>query len=64
MFRVFTTIIMCFNVLSGIYANISPFYYYSKVTVATRSSLYPDQMVDQQLERTSTALNVSGDHVS
>ncbi len=58
-----------------IYANISLFLFYSKVTVATRSgpypakmitavnrsSPYPDQMVDQHLETTSTALNVSGD---
>ncbi len=44
-----------------IYANISLFLSYSEVTVATRSSLYPDQMVDQHLETTSTALNVSGD---
>ncbi len=44
-----------------IYANISLFLSYSEVTVATRSSPYPDQMVDQHLETTSTALNVSGD---
>ncbi len=56
-----------------IYAKISLFISYSEVTVATRSgpypaqmtvnrsSLYPDQMVDQHLERTSTALNISGD---
>ncbi len=58
-----------------IYANISLILSYSEVTVATqsdpylaqmvtavtRSSLYPDQMVDQHLETTSTALNVSGD---
>ncbi len=58
-----------------IYANISLLLSYSKVTVATqsdpypaqmitavnRSSPYPDQMVDHHLERTSTALNVSGD---
>ncbi len=58
-----------------IYANISLFLSYSKVTVATRSgpypaqmitavtrsSLCPDQMVDQRLETTSTSLNVSGD---
>ncbi len=51
------------------------FFYYSEVTVATRSgpypaqmitavtrsSPYPDQMVDHHLETTSTALNVSGD---
>ncbi len=30
---------------NGIYANISLFLSYSEVTVATRSSLYPDQMV-------------------
>ncbi len=60
---------------NGIYTNISLFLSYSEVTVATRSSLYPDQMVtavtwsspypdqmvDQHLETTSTALNVSGD---
>ncbi len=34
---------------------------YSEVIVATRSSPYPDQMVDQHLEMTTTALNVSGD---
>ncbi len=53
-----------------IYANISLFLSYSKVTVATRSgsypaqmvtavtrsSSYPDQMMDQHLETTSTAL--------
>ncbi len=58
-----------------IYANISLFLSYSKVTAATRSgpypaqmvttvtgsSPYPDRMVDQHLETTSTALNVSGD---
>ncbi len=58
-----------------IYANISLFLSYSEVTVSTRSSLYPDQMVtavtrsspypdqivDQHLETTSTALNVRGD---
>ncbi len=58
-----------------IYANISLFLSYSKVTVATRSgtypaqmvtvvtrsSPYPAQMVDQHLEMTSTALKVSGD---
>ncbi len=32
---------------NGIYANISVFLSYSEVTVATRSSPYPDQMVDQ-----------------
>ncbi|KAL0154283.1 hypothetical protein M9458_050396 [Cirrhinus mrigala] len=42
---------------SGIYANISLFHSYSEVTVATRSSPYPDQTVDQHLETTSTALN-------
>ncbi len=56
-----------------IYANISLCLSYSEVTVATwpgpypaqmitavtRSSLYPDHMVDQHLETTSTALNVS-----
>ncbi len=89
MFRVFTTIIMCFTVLSGIYTNIRLFHSYSEVNVATQSvsrsdghcshpdpvriqirwslqspgsSPYPDQMVDQDLEMTSTALNVSGDH--
>ncbi len=46
---------------NGIYANISLFLSYSKVTVATRSSLYPDQMVDQHLAMTPTALNVSRD---
>ncbi len=46
---------------NGIYTNISLFLSYSEVTVVTRSSLYPDQMVDQHLEMTSTALNVSGD---
>ncbi len=44
-----------------IYFNISPFLSYSEVTAVTRSSPYPDQMVDQHLETTSTALNVSGD---
>ncbi len=58
-----------------IYANISLFLSYSEVTVATRSSPYPaqmvtavtrsspypDQMVDQHLETTTTALNISGD---
>ncbi len=43
-----------------IYANISLFLSYSEVTVATRSGPYPDQMVDQHLETTSTTLNVSG----
>ncbi|XP_058650652.1 uncharacterized protein LOC131551612 [Onychostoma macrolepis] len=33
-----------------------------QVTVAIRSSLNSDQMVDQNLEMTSAALNVSGDH--
>ncbi len=59
-----------------IYANISLFLSYSEVTVATRSSPYPaemitavtrsspDQMVDQHLEMTSTALNVSGDQTT
>ncbi len=42
---------------NGIYANISLFLSYSEITVATRSSLYPDQMVDQHQEMTSTALN-------
>ncbi len=55
---------MCFIVLSGNYTNISLFHSYSEVTVAIRSNPYPDQMVDQDLEMTSTALNVSGDHVS
>ncbi len=45
---------------TGIYAN-SLFLSYSDITVATHSSPYPDQMVDQHLETTSTALNVSGD---
>ncbi len=48
-----------------IYANISEknyFLFRSKVTIATRSSRYPDQMVDQHLETNSTALNVSGDN--
>ncbi len=31
------------------------------ITTVTRCSPYPDQMVDQHLEMTSTALNVSGD---
>ncbi len=44
---------------NGIYANISLFHSYSKVTIASRSSLYPDQMVDQHLEMTSTALGVN-----
>ncbi len=58
-----------------VYANISLFFSYSEVTVATRSgpypaqmitavtrsSPYPDQMVDQHLEMTSTVLNVSED---
>ncbi len=44
-----------------IYTNISLFLSYSEVTAVTRSSSYPDQMVDQHLEMTSTALNVSGD---
>ncbi len=55
-----------------IYANVSLFLSYSEVTVATRSypdqivnavtrsSPYPDQIVDQHLETSSTALNVSG----
>ncbi len=30
------------------------------ITAVNRSSLYPDQMVDQHLETTSTARNVSG----
>ncbi len=55
---------MCFTVLSGIYANISMFHSYSEVNVGTISSPYPDQMVEQDLEMTLTALNVSGDHVS
>ncbi len=38
-----------------IYANISLFLSYYEVTAVTRSSLYPDQMVDQLLEMTSTA---------
>ena len=46
---------------NGIYAKISLFLSYSEVTVATRSSLYPAQMVDQHLETTSTALNFSRD---
>ncbi len=37
MFRVFTTIIMCFTVLSGIYDNISLFHSYSEVNLATQS---------------------------
>ncbi len=44
-----------------IYANISLLLSYSKIIVANRSSTYPDQMVDQHLEMTSTALNTSGD---
>ncbi len=43
-----------------IYANISLFLSYSEVPVATRSGPYPDQMMDQLLETTSTALNASG----
>ncbi len=57
-----------------IYANINLFLSYSEVTVATRSGPYPaqmvtavirsspylDQMMDQHLEMTSTALTVSG----
>ncbi len=35
---------------NDIYANISLFLSYSKVTAVTRSSPYPDQMVDQHLE--------------
>ncbi len=31
------------------------------ITADTRSSPYPDQTVDQHLEMTSTALNISGD---
>ncbi len=60
---------------NDIYANISLFLSYSKLTGATRSGPYPaqmitavnrsspcpDQMVDHHLEMTSTALNVSGD---
>ncbi len=46
---------------NGIYANISLFHSYSEVTVAIRSGPYPDQMVDQYLEMTSTALNISRD---
>jgi len=46
---------------NGIYAKISLFLSYSEVTVATRSSPYPAQMVDQHLETTSTALNFSRD---
>ncbi len=46
---------------NDIYANISLFLSYSEFTVATQSAPYPDQMVDQHLETTSTALNVSGD---
>ncbi len=42
-------------------ANISLLLSYSKIIVANRSSTYPDQMVDQHLETTSTALNTSGD---
>ncbi len=42
-----------------IYTNVSLFLSYSEVTAVTRSSPYPDQMVDQHLETTSTALNVS-----
>ncbi len=37
MFTVFTTIIMCFTVLSGIYAYISLFISYNEVNVATQS---------------------------
>ncbi len=44
-----------------IYANISLLLSYSKITVANRSSTYPDQMVYQHLEMNSTALNTSGD---
>ncbi len=46
---------------NGIYANISRFLSYSETSIATQSSLYPDQMVDLHLETTSAALNVSGD---
>ncbi len=31
------------------------------ITAVNRSSLFPDQIVDQHLETTSTALNISGD---
>ncbi len=44
-----------------IYANSSIFLSYFEVTIATRSSPYPDPMVDHHLETTSTALNISGD---
>ncbi len=44
---------------NGIYANISLFLSYSEVTVATRSSPYPDQMVDQHLEMTSTEIRTT-----
>ncbi len=44
-----------------IYTNISLFLSYSEVTVATRSSPYPDQMMDQHLETNSTALNIGWD---
>ncbi len=43
-----------------IYANISLFVSYSEVTAFTDGQMV-DQMVDQHLETTSTALNVSGD---
>ncbi len=43
-----------------VYANISLFpsglFPAQMVTAVTRSSMYPDQMVDQHLETTSTAL--------
>ncbi|KAL0161758.1 hypothetical protein M9458_045483, partial [Cirrhinus mrigala] len=54
---------------NGIYANISLFLSYSEVTLTTRSSPDPDQMVtavlwiQSHLETTSTALNVSRDHI-
>ncbi len=46
---------------NGIYTNISVCLSYFEITVATLSSPFPDQMVDQHPEITSTALNVSRD---
>ncbi len=43
------------------YIYIYIYIYISAVTAVTRSSPYRDQMVDQHLETTSTALTVSGD---
>ncbi len=52
---------MCFIVLSGIYANISLFHSYSEVNVDTQIQSVSRSDVDQHLEMTSTAMNVSGD---